>query len=254
MDNGFKPVVNAIVENKRQGGRRMGNRLAESILLLGFVGIGSTLMLALLKAPSVSINAFESPDAQRIFYWHVPAAWAAFIAFGILFVGSALWFFKRSNLGWRMHVAGAEAGLATGLMTIWSGMVWGSAEWGVPWDWTDVRLNTFGLLTFLALFLVLGRQSQPDGVETRDTFSTFGLFGFVLVPVTYVATRLWQIRHPGPVVGGGDSGSLNGDMAVILLIGAVSFTVFIIGHVLMSMRITSLEQRLESLQEAMDKV
>ena len=76
MDNRFKPVVNAIVENKRQGGRRMGNRLAESILLLGFVGIGSTLMLALLKAPSVSINAFESPDAQRIFYWHVPAAWA----------------------------------------------------------------------------------------------------------------------------------------------------------------------------------
>ena len=29
MDNRFKPVVNAIVENKRQGGRRMGNRLAE---------------------------------------------------------------------------------------------------------------------------------------------------------------------------------------------------------------------------------
>ena len=151
-----------------------------------------------------------------------------------------------------MHVAGAEAGLATGLMTVWSGMVWGSAEWGVPWDWTDVRLNTFGLLTFLALFLVLGRPSQPDGVETRDTFSTFGLFGFVLVPVTYVATRLWQIRHPGPVVGGGDSGSLNGEMALILLIGALSFTTFIIGHILMSMRITSLEQRLESIQEPMD--
>lgn len=57
-----------------------------------------------------------------------------------------------------------------------------------------------------------------------------------------------------PVVGGGESGSLNNEMALILLVGAISFTVFIIGHVLMSMRITSLEQRLESLQEAMDKV
>ena len=132
--------------------------------------------------------------------------------------------------------------------------VWGAAEWGVPWDWTDVRLNTFGLLTFLALFLVLGRQSQPDGVETRDTFSTFGLYGFVLVPVTYVATRLWQIRHPGPVVGGDDGGSLAGEMAVILVIGAISFTIFIIGHILMSMRITSLEQRLERIQKSMDKV
>ncbi len=235
MDYRFEPVVNAIIESKRFGGTHMTKRLAETVLLLGFVGIGVTLGLAFLKAPSVSINAFESPEAQRIFYWHVPAAWAAFIAFGFLFAGSALWFFKRSNLGWRMHVAGAEAGLATGLMTVWSGMVWGSAEWGVPWDWTDVRLNTFGLLTFLALFLVLGRQSQPDGVETRDTFSTFGLFGFVLVPVTYVATRLWQIRHPGPVIGGGDSGSLNGEMALILLLGAISFTVFIIGHILMSL-------------------
>ncbi len=254
MDYRFESIVNAIIQSKRFGGGHMTKRLAEVTLLLGFLGIGMTLGLAFLKAPSVSINAFESPDAQRIFYWHVPAAWAAFIAFGILFLGSALWFFKRSNLGWRMHVAGAEAGLATGLMTVWSGMVWGSAEWGVPWDWTDVRLNTFGLLTFLALFLVLGRQSQPDGVETRDTFSTFGLFGFALVPITYVATRLWQIRHPGPVIGGGESGSLNSEMALILLLGAISFTIFIIGHILMSMRITSLEQRLESIQEAMDKV
>ena len=48
----------------------MTKRVAETILLLGFIGIGLTLALAFLKAPSVSINAFESPDAQRIFYWH----------------------------------------------------------------------------------------------------------------------------------------------------------------------------------------
>ena len=56
----------------------------EALLFLGFLGISSTLLLALLWAPSVSIDAFESPAAQRIFYWHVPAAWAAFIAFGAL--------------------------------------------------------------------------------------------------------------------------------------------------------------------------
>jgi hypothetical protein len=43
-------------------------------------------------------------------------------------------------------------------------------------------------------------------------------------------------------------------MAVILVIGAISFTIFIIGHILMSMRITSLEQRLERIQKTMDKV
>ena len=56
---------------------------------------------------------------------------------------------------------------------------------------------------------------------------------------------------PGPVVGGGDSGSLNGEMALILLIGALLHDLYHWPH-LMSMRITSLEQRLESIQEPMD--
>ena len=227
-------------------------KVGELILALGFLGLMLTLYLAFLWAPSVNINAFESPEAQRIFYWHVPAAWAAFIAFAVLFVGSALWFFKRSPLGWKLHIAGSEAGLACGLIAVWSGCVWGAAEWGTPWDWTDVRLNTFGLLTLLSIYVVLGRGSQPDGVETRDTFAAFGLYGFVLVPVTYIATRIWTIRHPGPVVGTGGEGSINGDMGLVLLLGAISFTVFIFGHMMASMELTSLEQRLERLQDAMD--
>jgi heme exporter protein C len=231
----------------------MGELIRASFLGIGFIGIMSTLYLGLMWAPSVAIDAFESPAAQKIFYWHVPSAWASFIAFTVLFIGSGLWFFKRSPTGWRLHVAGAEAGLATGLMTVWSGTVWASAEWGTPWDWTDVRLNTFALLTLLALFLVLGRRSQPDGVETRDTFSAFGLFGFVLVPFTYIATRFWVIRHPGPVVAAGGDGSLQSEMTLVLFIGAISFTIFIIGHILTSMHITKLEQRVEMLQSEIDK-
>jgi hypothetical protein len=37
-----------------------------------------------------------------------------------------------------------------------------------------------------------------------------------------------------------------------LFIGALSFTIFIIGHILISMRITSLEQRLEQAQHHID--
>jgi len=227
-------------------------RLGEVLLATGFLGLMTTLYLAFNWAPSVDINAFKSPDAQRIFYWHVPAAWAAFIAFSVLFAGSALWFFKRSPLGWRMHIAGAEAGLACGLIAVWSGCVWGAAEWGTPWDWQDYRLNTFGLLTLLALFLVLGRQSQPDGVETRDTFSTFGLYGFVLVPITYIATRIWVIRHPGPVIAGEEGSSISGDMAIVLTIGAISFTLLIAGHIITSMNVTKLEQRIDRLQTMLD--
>ena len=222
------------------------------ILAFGYFGITLTMLLGFLWAPQVSIDSFASPDAQRIFYWHVPSAWAAFLAFGILFIGSAMWMFRRSELGWKLHIAGAEAGLVTGIMTVWSGCIWGAAEWGVPWDWADPRLNTFGLLTLLAIYLVLGRQSQPDSVESRDTFSTFGLYGFVLVPVTYVATRLWTIRHPGPVIATGDGGSLNSDMSIVLLIGALSFSICVIGHVLLSLQTSSLEQSIALHQQQLD--
>ena len=152
-----------------------------------------------------------------------------------------------------LHVAGSEAGLATGMMAVWSGCVWGQAEWGVPWDWTDVRLNSFGLLTLLAMVLVFGRRAQPDGVESRDTFATVGLFGFLLVPFTYMATRIWQIRHPGPVIAAGDDGgSLAPSMTAVLLLGVGAFTVLIAGHVLESLRLTKLEQRLNRLQLALD--
>ena len=103
------------------------------------------------------------------------------------------------------------------------------------------------------MFLVLGRQAQIDGVKREIPFPPL----VCLVSCSFQSPtlpRLWQIRHPGPVIGGGESGSLNGEMALILLLGAVSFTVFITGHVLMSMRITSLEQRLERIQEAKDEV
>ena len=66
-------------------------KLGEILLAAGFTGLMVTLYLAFNWAPSVNIEAFESPEAQRIFYWHVPAAWAAFIAFAVLFIGCLLY-------------------------------------------------------------------------------------------------------------------------------------------------------------------
>ena len=226
--------------------------LGTLLLMSGFAGAGLTLWLGLVWAPSVSIDAFEAPIAQKIFYWHVPSAWAAMIAFTLLFIGSLAWFVKRKEWGWNLHVASAEASLAFGLMAVWSGCIWGAAEWGVPWDWTDVRLNTFALLTLLAIFLVLGRRSQPDGIETRDTFATFGIYGFILVPTTYLATRFWQIRHPGPVVATSE-GSLNSDMGMVLTLGAISFTLLVIGHTICGIRLTKMESRLIEIQDIIDK-
>ena len=71
--------------------------LGTLLIMSGFAGAGLTLWLGLAWAPSVSIDAFEAPISQKIFYWHVPSAWAAMIAFTLLFIGSLAWFIKRKG-------------------------------------------------------------------------------------------------------------------------------------------------------------
>lgn len=217
------------------------------IIIAGLLLAGITLVLGFTYAPSVDTDAMNAPHAQRIFYWHVPAAWASFIAFSCLFVGSLAWFWKRADWGWNLHCAGAEVGLLFGLMVITSGPIWGQAEWDRPWDWFDIRLNSFLALTALAAFVVLGKRTQPDGEATRDTFSAVGLFGFLLVPLTAMATTLWQRTHPG-VITVGSGGGLDPVMAQVFWLGVLSFTVLAIGMIRLHIGIVKLEYQVDVIQ------
>ena len=220
------------------------------LILAGLVVISATIWLGFVWAPTVSSEAMNDPYAQKIFYWHVPAAWASLLAFVFLFVGSIMWFWKRSEIGWHIHSGSAELGAMFGLMVITSGPIWAAAEWGTPWDWTDIKLNTYAVLTALALFLVITRKTQPDGIDTRDTLSAMGLFGFVLVPLTFFASRWWKQRHPGGLVE--TEGAIHPDMELVLFIGWFGFTLLLIGQQMLLYEASKLELKLEKIQQSLD--
>ena len=134
-----------------------------------------------------------------------------------------------------------------------SGPIWGSVEWGVPWDWGDVRLNSYALLTSVALFLVMSIRSQPDGEETRDTLAAVGLFGFVLVPVTAVATTLWRNRHPGVILRESEETGVDLEIKQVMGFGALSFLLLFIGLVLLNYWIYTLRRELEEENRKIDK-
>ena len=221
---------------------------------LGIFGIICTAFLGIFYAPGVDPMAWNSPEAQRIFYWHVPFAWSSFLAFCMLFVGALSWYRNRSEWGWRWVSTGSDLGLLFGAGVVTSGPIWGSVEWGVPWDWGDLRLNTFALLTGVALFLVLSRRSQPDGQETRDTLAAIGLFGFALVPITAVATTLYQKRHPGIVVVDGEGTGLDPVMRAVLMFGTLSFMVLFVGLSMLSDSVLRLEDTAEQAKRRLDEV
>jgi heme exporter protein C len=212
-----------------------------------------TLWLGFTWAPGVNPDDWKAPEAYRILFWHVPAAWASFQAFTLLFIGSGAWFLKRLEWGWKLHVVGAQLGLVFGLCVIISGPIWGAAEWGTPWDLTDVRLNTYAVLTSLSLFLVMAHEGQTDTEDSRDTFASIGLFGFVLVPLTIVSIRIWQNRHPAPVIGGAENSGLDPQILMVMLLGLVAFQILVAGQVMLRYLVGGLEERLSEIQSKLDK-
>ena len=226
--------------------------LAIMSMSIGSIGIIITSVLGIFWAPDVNPDQWRAPEAYRIIFLHVPFAWTSFLAFTVLFVGSLGWYLRRSESAWSLVQTGSDLGLLFGFGVITSGPIWGIAEWGVPWDWADLRLNTFALLTAVALFIVMARRSQFDDDTTRDTIASVGLFGFMLVPITAVATTLYQKRHPGIVIVESESTGLDPAIRIILLTGFISLTLLFIGFLLISNRLYSEEAGLEQQLRVLD--
>src|SRR5258705_10794300 len=72
-------------------------------------------------------------NVQRIMYLHVPAVLTAYLAFGLVFLGSVGYLLTRRP-GWdRLALAAAEPGVLFTGITIVSGSLWGKptrGNWG----------------------------------------------------------------------------------------------------------------------------
>ena len=221
--------------------------VAPSLVFIGLLGFMITIWMALIEAPSMG-NDWNAPESYRILFIHVPFAWVSFSGFALLFGGSLGWYLRRSERGWKLAIIGAQLGLLYSLGVLISGPIWGAAEWGVPWDFQDVRLNSFAILGGVALFVSLGEMNSEDTEQQRDLLSSVGIFGFGLVPLTYMATRWWQERHPGPLIGGGNEDSgVDPSILLIWMFGWISLQVLFIGQTMMTMRLLQTEQQLENI-------
>ena len=117
------------------------SKLGISLLMSGLGIVGTGLLLGLFYAPSVSSNEWNAPEAYRIIFWHVPTAWTSFLTFGMLFIGSLLWMWKRKEWAWQLSGIAAELSLLYGLCVVISGPIWGMAEWGTPWDLSLIHIS-----------------------------------------------------------------------------------------------------------------
>jgi len=131
---------------------------------------------------------------QKIFYIHVPAAFLAFLGFFITFIASILYLYKRDHKWDVIAFCSAEIGVIFCTIVLITGSIWAKPIWNVWWTW-DPRLTTTLILWFIYVAYLMLRGVVRE--NQRANFSAvFGIIGFVNIPITFLAIRLWRSIHP----------------------------------------------------------
>lgn len=188
---------------------------------------------------------------QKIFYFHVPAAYGMYLGAAACFVGS-VGYLARGTRGWdALARAGADVAVAMGMMVMISGPLWASKAWGVYWTW-DPRLTTSMLQVLIYVAYVVLRAFTGDGDAERKFAAALGILGAANLPIIKYSVQKWGGNHP-KVISAGGGGLQHPDMKLGLALGLLSFTLLAIVLIWLRTRLAMTSARLGELeQEALE--
>lgn len=197
---------------------RLVTWLLVPLYLLGVLA----LYTAFIHAPTERVMG----EVQRIFYFHVGAAWTAFLAFFFVFLGGVIYLIKRNAFWDHLAAASAEVGVIFTTIVLITGPIWARPIWNTWWPWGDPRVTTTLVLWLIYVAYLILRSSLGEG-EKRARFSAvFGIIGFIDVPIVWFSIRWWRTIHPVVITRTG--ANLEPEMVQAMIVSVVTFTVFYI--------------------------
>ena len=200
-------------------------RIGTMLTVLGLLGLVVVYWLSLFW---VSTEASQGV-AQRIFYVHVPAAWTAFLGFGIAALASGMYLWLRDERFDRTALCAAEGGMIFATIMITTGPLWGRIAWGTYWT-REPRLTLTLLMWFIFLGYFLVRRSSENPEKGKRYAAVTAIMGALLIPFIHVSVLWFRSLHPQPVVLRTDGGpALPGDMLTLLLTSLAVFTMLFVG-------------------------
>lgn len=197
------------------------------------------LFMAFVYAPMDAVQG----QAQRIFYVHVPMAWLAYLAFGVILVGSIGYLWKRDMRWDRLARSGAELGFLFTTLVLITGSLWGRPIWNTFWTW-DARLTTTLILWFIYLGYFMVRSYAADAERGARYAAVLGIVGAVDVPIIHLSVRWWRTLHPEPVVLDTGGPNLPNEMLWTLLVCFAGFTLMFVYLLVQKYRIEVVRDRL----------
>jgi len=179
---------------------------------------------------------------QRIFYIHAPAAWVAFLGFGIVALTGAVYLWLGDDRLDAVGLAAAEGGMIFTTLVLISGPLWGRIAWGTWWTW-EPRLTLTLLLWFIYLGYFLVRQSVDSPERGKKLAAVVGIVGAVNIPLIHLSVVWFRSLHPEPVVVKPDGPTLHPDMLTTVLTGVASFMLLFFGLFLFRYAVERLHRR-----------
>jgi heme exporter protein C len=137
---------------------------------------------------------------QRIFYFHVGAAWAGALAFLVTVVAGAAYLTGGGHKWDVVGHASVEVGLALITITLLSGPVWAQFAWGKPWTWDPKLTSSAVMWLSYAAYLML-RAGIEDPARRGRFGAVYGIIAFASVIMTYLGVRFISATIHPTVVG-----------------------------------------------------
>jgi len=219
-----------------------------------WASIALTLTTAVLLSALFFTTALRAPLAQpeagglaqKIFYFHVPAAYAMYLCGVVCCIASAAYLIRPSSRSNAWARSAAECAVLFGLVVLTSGPLWAKKAWGVYWTW-DPRLTTLLLSVLIYASVVVLRNFAGDGDAERRFAAALGVLGTVNLPIIHLSVRKWGGNHPTVITRGG--GGISPDMRTVLALGFYAVTALALLLLWLRARNALLNDRLRKLED-----
>ena len=188
--------------------------------------IAAVIVGAFLYAP---LAAKFIGQSSRILFFHVPMAWASFVAFLTAGVWSLLYLFggkrhARQPRCDRAARAAIELGLLFGVLATITGAIWARIMWGSWWNWDPRQTSIVMALVFNGAYLAL-RDSVEDAEKRARLAAAYATLGLVVTPFFFfVVPRITFSLHPEPVINASGQRDMETRMFQVLLASGAGFT------------------------------
>ncbi len=217
--------------------------------VLTLVGLLAALYMVFFYAPVESTMGI----VQKIFYFHVPSAWTAFLAFFLVFLFSIFYLIRREKKWDDYAVSAAEIGLLFCTMVLITGPIWAKPIWGIWWTW-DPRLTLTLFLWLIYSGYLLLRHYVADPEKKAAFSAVLGIIGFIDVPLVFLSIRWWRAQHPRPVIAGGPDAGLDPAMGHVFITCLVAFMILFVYLFLKRVRLERLKDEVDALNEQVEEM